>query len=382
MDGFVHEALPVRIVFGTGARRRVPEELARLGARRALLIAGGSQRAAAADIREALGASCAATLTDVSEHVPRHAVTAAAERARAVRADALVAIGGGSATGLAKAVAVDDQLPVLALPTTYAGSEMTPIYGVTADGHKRIERSLAALPRTVVYDAELTAALPPAITAASGMNAIAHCVEGTWARGATPLTDLLAEEAIRTLSEALPRAVAVPEDLDARESCLWGAALAGMVLAVAGTGVHHRLCHVLGGGFSLSHGGVHAALLPHVVATNGPAHPRAFERLRSALDTDEPAGALFDLAAELGAPTSLGELGLRSDELPTVLEAASDAAAANDPPLQPAELLHLLVGAREGRRPSPVATSVRSATPTRRRPQAMPSPDIEREGVT
>jgi maleylacetate reductase len=244
----VHESPVRRVLFGAGAVASIPDEVERLAARRALVVGSASQAALVARVREELGARAVGELVGARMHVPVKLAEGARARARSLAADCLVAIGGGSAVGLAKAVAVTEELPIVAVPTTYAGSELTSVWGITAERLKRTARSPAVVPRAVLYDPELTYSLPPSLTAASGMNALAHCVEALWGPWATPFTDACATEGMRLLVAGLRRAVARPDDPAARADALAGAWLAGESFA-AGGGLHHTLCHVLGGRF-------------------------------------------------------------------------------------------------------------------------------------
>jgi maleylacetate reductase len=347
---FSYDTLPRRVVFGAGSFRRLGEELDRLGASRALLIAG---KRAADDAAGPLGDRRAATLTEVAQHVPvevaEHGRAAAAEAG----ADSLVAVGGGSAIGLAKAVALALGLPVVAVPTTYAGSEMTPIYGLTGPHGKRTGRDPRVLPRVVLYDPALTVGLPPAVTAASGMNALAHCVEAFYGPGANPVSALHAEEGIRTLARGLPLAVAEPAGLDGRATALYGAHLAGSALAVAGVAIHHQLCHVLGGSFGLPHADLNAVVLPHAARFVREAVPDELARVARALGAEEAATGLYDLARTLGAPASLAELGMAAHDLDRAAELAAGAVASAPRPATVADLHALLLAAFEGERPAP-----------------------------
>src|SRR6185437_4454247 len=244
----VHESPARRVLFGAGSVAAVPEEVERLGATRVLLVGSGSQAALVARIRDDLGARAVATIDRVRVHVPVELAEAARAQARSLEADCLVSIGGVSAVGLAKAVALTAGLPIVAVPTTYAGSELTEVWGITEEGRKRTGRDPLVAPRAVVYDPELTYSLPAPVTAASGMNALAHCVEALWGPRAAPVTDACALEGIRRLAAGLRGAVARPLDAAARASALAGAWLAGEAFA-AGGALHHTLCHVLGGRF-------------------------------------------------------------------------------------------------------------------------------------
>jgi maleylacetate reductase len=309
---FAYDALPGRVVFGVGSVERLGEEVDRLGAGRALAVAG---KRAVDGLVERLGDRCAGSFSDVRQHVPVAVARRALHLARELEADCLVAMGGGSATGLAKAVALDHQVPIVCVPTTYSGSEVTPIYGLTGPDGKRTGRDLRVLPRVVLYDPALTVGLPPAVTGTSGMNALAHCVEALYAPGANPITSLLAEEGAAALYRGLPDAVAAPGDLAARSDALLGTWMAGAALAVAGVGIHHQLCHLLGGTYGLPHAELHAVVLPHAVRFVTPAARGQLARLAGALGVDDAAGGLWDLARRLGAPASLAELGLAEAEL-------------------------------------------------------------------
>lgn len=298
MASFVYDALPVRVVFGPGAARtRLAGEVERLGV--ATILAVGSSR------YEQLFAPLpvAARFTQVKEHVP--VATAEAARAAAAGCDGVVAIGGGSAVGAAKAVALTARIPILAVPTTYAGSEVTPIWGLTQGDRKTTGVDLAVLPRTVVYDPELVASLPPELATASAFNAMAHGVEALWAPGRNPVSTVIATEGIAALAAGLRSG-------DAAE-LLRGAWLAASAFAVTGSGLHHKLCHVLGG-MGLPHARTHAVVLPHVLAFNAPGAPDAAARVAGAVG-----GSPADLAAAHGVPSGLRALGLREDQLAAVV---------------------------------------------------------------
>jgi maleylacetate reductase len=349
---FTHEALPGRVVFGVGARDRLGEEVDRLGATRVLIVTDPATKPVADELAEELGERFGAVFSDVQQHVPIEVVASAREAAERSGADCVVTVGGGSTTGFGKAIALESDVPTLAIPTTYAGSEMTPIYGITADGLKRTGRDVRVLPRTVIYDPELTVSLPSSVTAASGMNALAHCVEGLYARDANPITSLMAEEGIRALAGGIPAAVRAPADLDARGEALYGAYLAGATLAVVGMALHHRICHVLGGTYGLQHGDVNSVVLPHVAEFNRPAAPDALARAGRALGAEDVARGLFDFAAAVGAPTSLRELGFDEANLDEAARLSFETPFWNPRPVNASDVRALLEAAFEGRRPS------------------------------
>jgi len=323
MSGFVHDAPAQRVVFGLGAIARVADEAARLGVARALVIATpGSGARLGARVADLLGARAAGLHAEAVIHVPRAVAETGLAAARNAKADGLVAVGGGSAIGLAKIIARDLSLPILALPTTYSGSEATPIWGTSEGERKTTGRDVKVLPRVIVYDPELTLGLPPAVTAASAMNAIAHCVEGLWVPERTPVTMAYATEAMRRFGEHLPRAVADGSDRVARGECLVAAWLAGAVL-MFGTGLHHKLAHVLGG-FGLPHAETHAIILPHVARFNLAAAPEARARLATALGDDDPAGALERMLRGFPIPQRLRDVGFAEAK---IADAAAQIAA-------------------------------------------------------
>ncbi len=355
MREFVHELDSARVVFGDGAVGRVPAEADRLGALRVLLIGGGHDGNVADGIAAGLGGRVLARVADVVEHVPVEVAAAATRQAADAGADLLLSVGGGSAVGLAKAVARDLGLPILAVPSTYSGSEMTPIWGLTEGGRKTTGRDPRVLPRTVVYDPALTVSLPPGLTATSGLNALAHCVEARYASDASPILRIIATEGARALAAALPACVARPSDRVARSGALYGAWLAGTVLGNVGMGVHHKLAHTLGGVYRLPHAAVHAALLPYTAAYNRDAAAEAMADLAAALapggaERDAPA-ALWDLARRLGAPTDLLATGFRREWIDEVADTVAAAAPANPRPVTAAGVRDLLAAACAGRRP-------------------------------
>ncbi|HEU5158715.1 MAG TPA: maleylacetate reductase [Streptosporangiaceae bacterium] len=354
MEVFDHAEAGPRVVFGAGALAEVPAEAARLGARRVLLIAGRHEKTYADGLAPALAP--VARIEDVVVHVPAETAAAGAAAATDAGADLIVCLGGGSATGLAKAIARQTGIAILAVPTTYAGSELNPVWGLTAEGRKTTGRDPRVLPRVVVYDPELTLSLPPQVSAASGMNAIAHAVEALYAPDAAPETKSEAEEGIGILAAALPTVVARPGDLPARTAALRGAWRCGAALAGAAMGIHHTICHVLGGAYGLPHAETHAAVLPHTVACVEAFAPTAMARLAAALGAArDPAKALWDLTARLGAPTSLAQLGFRHEDVEAaadlVVAAAARKGLAEPRPVEREWVAELLLGAWDGARP-------------------------------
>ena len=349
---FVYTSAAARVVFGAGSLQYLEREIELLGAKRALVLCTPGQREQAEQVAARLGAKAAGIFDRAVMHVPMATAREAREEARRLGADCAVAIGGGSTTGLGKAIALDSGLPILAIPTTYAGSEMTPIYGITENGLKKTGKDPRVLPRTVLYDPELTLGLPVGLSVTSGINAMAHAAEGLYAQDSNPIMSLLAEEGLRALAKALPGIVANPSDVQARSDALYGAWLCGTVLGNVGMALHHKLCHTLGGSFNLPHAECHTIVLPHAMAYNTPAAPQAMARMARAIDVaDHAAGGLFDLARNNGAPVALRDIGMKQEDL----DKAADIAAANpywNPrPVERAAIRELLQNAWEGNRP-------------------------------
>lgn len=351
---FVYEVLPQRVVFGAGKRQSLADEVRRLELRRIFVIAETPDgKAIATDLAGETGFEVAATWHEAVQHVPE----TLAERARAAvteaRADGVVTVGGGSSTGLAKAIAHSHGLPIIAVPTTYAGSEQTAIYGITGGRHKQTGKDPQVQPRTVIYDPELTFGLPPGVTGPSAFNALAHSVEALYAPGHNPVISAIAMEGVRAIHRSLPIVMAQPTDLPGRSDLLYGAYLSGMALGATAAAFHHKICHVLGGAFNLVHADSHSVILPHAVAFNAPVLPDEMQLLGDALhtDPDDTAGALWDLAVASNVPTSLEQLGLKYDDLPEVAQRATDEITTNPRPFTQADMLELLQRAYVGARP-------------------------------
>ncbi len=323
MRRFRYEVLPCRVEFGAGSLAGIGEFVTAGGWRRGLVLSTPEQRADAERIAGLLGNLAVGIYAGARMHVPMEIAREARELAGRLGADLVVAVGGGSTTGLAKAIALEMDIAIAAIPTTYAGSEMTPIWGITEDGVKTTGRSSRVLPRLVVYDPELTLSLPPGISGTSGMNSIAHAVEALYAENANPITSLMSEEAIRALARALPEVVRDPVNLAARSDALYGAWLSGTALGTVGMALHHKLCHVLGGSFGLPHAETHTIVLPHAAAYNREAAPDSMRRVAGALGGTDAPHALFDLAGRLGAPRALRALGLAEVALEHVAELAT-----------------------------------------------------------
>jgi alcohol dehydrogenase class IV len=362
MQSFTYDTLPSRVVFGWDSLARLPEEIDRLGAKRVLVLATPPHHAEADRIASLIGARSAGVFAGAVMHTPVAVTEQALRIVREQGIDATLAIGGGSTTGLGKAIALRTDLPQIVVPTTYAGSEMTPILGETEGGRKTTRRDPKILPEVVVYDPVLTLSLPPALSATSGMNAVAHAVEALYAQDRNPIVSLMSEDAIRALAEALPIVTRDPNDREARERALYGAWLCGVALGTVGMALHHKLCHVLGGSFDLPHAETHAVVLPHAVAFNAPAAPEAMAAVERALGEralgwQGPAAlGLRRLAERIGAPVALKDIGMPYDGI----DRAADQAVANpywNPrPLERQAIRALIDDAWHGRQPGAVSS--------------------------
>jgi len=347
---FSYRSLPYNVLFNEGAIARLPDEVRKLGSK-ALVLCTPEQRATAESASRALGELAVGIFDRATMHVPREIAEQARAAAGQLGADVCVAIGGGSTIGLGKAIALVSEIPIIAVPTTYAGSEMTPIWGMTTGGLKQTGRDPRVLPRTVIYDPNLTVSLPAALSVTSGINALAHCAEAMYTQDTNPILQLMAEEGIRSLAFSLPVLVSHPGDLQARTEALYGAWLAGTCLGSAGVALHHKLCHVLGGTCNLPHSETHTIVLPHVLAYNAPAVPGALLRMSRALSADDVPKALFDLAGGLGAKMALKDLGMAAGDIERVVEVALQNPYWNPEPMTSSGLRRLLSNAYWGTQP-------------------------------
>ena len=321
-----------------------------MGAER-LVLSTPEQTAQAEEAARLLGDRSAGIYPKAVMHVPLEIARAARDEARRLDADCAVAIGGGSTIGLGKALALRTDLPQIVIPTTYAGSEATPILGETRQGHKTTQRSAKILPEVIVYDVDLTLTLPLALSATSGINAIAHAVEALYTQDANPVISLMAEQGIKALARALPPIMKNPTDKAVRSDALFGAWLCGVCLGAVGMALHHKLCHTLGGSFNLPHADTHTVVLPHAVAYNASAAPEAIACVARALGAANAAQGLFDLAKSLGAPTALRAIGMPETGLERAAELATSSPYWNPRPLDRGGIRALLDDAFYGRRP-------------------------------
>jgi maleylacetate reductase len=352
MKPFVYNAQAARVIFGSGTLARLPEEVERLGLTRVLVLATPQQVAQAEEIARQLEARAAGIHAGAVMHTPVEVTEAALKVVEGLKADGLVAVGGGSTTGLAKAIALRTDLPQIVAPSTYAGSEMTPILGETRNGVKTTLKSPKVLPEVVIYDVDLTLTLPVGLSGVSGMNAIAHAMEALYAQDANPIISLIAQEGIQALARALPIIADSPHDREARTGALYGAWLCGLCLGSVGMALHHKLCHTMGGLFDLPHAETHTIVLPHAAAYNAPSVPGAMDIVARALGAHDAATGLYDLAARIGAPRGLKSLGMPSDGIDRATDLALANPYWNPRPLEREAIRDLIEHAYQGDRPA------------------------------
>ncbi|RUR30424.1 maleylacetate reductase [Vreelandella andesensis] len=351
MQPFVYNGLPSRVVFGQGTLSRLSEELELLGCSRALVLSTPQQQQQAQEVLQQLGDKGIDVYAKAAMHTPVDITEDALERVKSLDVDCTVAIGGGSTIGLGKAIALRTGLPQVVIPTTYAGSEMTPILGETRDGEKTTQRTLDVLPETVIYDVDLTLTLPAGMSGTSGINAIAHAVEALYARDGNPVIALMAEEGIAALGRSLPVIANDLTNIEARADALYGAWLCGACLGSVGMSLHHKLCHTLGGSFNLPHAETHTIVLPYAVAYNAPAAPDAMARISRALGCEDAATGLYDLGRSVGAPSALSELGFSVEDVERATEIATRNPYWNPRDVEANGIRRLLSDAQSGHRP-------------------------------
>lgn len=349
---FAYKAHPSRVIFGTGTASKVRDEVERLGRSRVLLLASPRLTALTEKIEGVLGPLAVARFDGAAMHTPVEVTEQALEVLRAHSADCVVAVGGGSTTGLAKALGARTGVDQVILPTTYAGSEVTPVLGETDKGVKTTRSSPEILPETVIYDVDLTLELPVPVSVASGVNALAHAVEALYSPEANPVIDLLALRSVSGVAAALPVIARDPADAAARADLLQAAWLAGICLSSVGMSLHHKLCHTLGGSFALPHAETHTVVLPHAMAYNAPAAPEAMARIAEALGADDAPAGVYDLISSVDGPLSLRELGMAEKELGRAAQLATARPYPNPRELTTDGIERLLRAAWHGDRPS------------------------------
>lgn len=347
---FRYAGSPAQIVFAPGAIEETGRWIGKLGCRRALVLSTPHQKADAEALSARLGDLSVGIFAQAAMHTPVEVTARAIVHAADVAADCIVSLGGGSTTGLGKAIALNSDLPQIVIPTTYAGSEATPILGQTENGVKTTLRDAKVLPEIVIYDPNLTLGLPVAMSVASGLNAMAHAVEALYAEDRNPISSLMAAEGLRAMVSALPAIVGDPADRAARAEALYGAWLCGTVLGTVGMALHHKICHTLGGSFDLPHAETHAVMLPHTVAYNAQAIPDLLKPLQD-LFKAPPGAGLHAFALSLGAPTALKDFGLQESDLDRAADLATKNSYPNPRPVDRQAIRAMLQNALDGRPP-------------------------------
>lgn len=349
---FIFPGLSTRVVFGHGTLAQVPDEIARLGRKRALVLSTSHQKAEAMALANQLGPQAVAVFAGAAMHTPVEVTQEAVAAFRAAEADCVVALGGGSTTGLAKAIAVRTGADQIIIPTTYAGSEMTDILGETVAGEKATRRDPAIRPEVVIYDVDLTLTLPVALTVTSALNAIAHAMEGFYAPDRHPVTEALSREAMVAFRAALPVLVQDPQNREARAEALYAAWGCSLTLGHVTMALHHKLAHVLGGSFGLPHAETHAVLLPHTTAFNAPAVGALLDPIAQTFGGGGAGAGLWHFAQSVGAPLRLSDLGLKEDDLDRAADIATRNPYANPRPMSRDDIRQLLQQAYDGQCPA------------------------------
>ncbi|WP_421982865.1 maleylacetate reductase [Roseibium sp.] len=348
---FTYRGSAAHIVFGAGKRAETGVWVEKLGCGKALVLSTPHQANDAEKLAGDLGALAVGVFAKATMHTPVDVTDEAMELVKASGADSVVSLGGGSTTGLGKAIAYRTDLPQIVIPTTYAGSEVTPILGQTEGGRKTTVRGDSILPEVVIYDADLTTGLPLSMTITSGLNAMAHAAEALYAQDRNPVSSLMAAEGLAAFSEALPLLKADPADTEARSAALYGAWLCGTVLGTVGMALHHKICHTLGGSFDTPHAETHAIMLPHTVGFNAAAVPEQLQPIADLFGATPGAG-LFDFSTKIGAPLALRDLGLSEADLDRAADIATENPYWNPRPIDRASIRNLLQDAWEGSRPA------------------------------
>lgn len=348
IEPFTYNSAPVRVRFGWDMLDAIGEEIRRLGCRRALVLSTSHQEDQARALADRLGELSAGVFAHAAMHTPVQVTMKALAAMEAADADCTVALGGGSTTGLGKAIAYRRNTPQIVVPTTYAGSEVTPILGQTEEGRKTTVTDPKIQPEVVIYDVDLTLSLPASMTVTSGMNAMAHAIEALYAKDRNPIVSAMAREGIAALARALPAIARNGQDRNARADALYGAWLCGTVLGSVGMALHHKLCHTLGGTFDLPHAETHTVVLPYATAFNASAVPDLLQPLMEIFDTDRPGAALQEFARDLGAPTALRDIGMPEDGIDKAADLAVQNPYWNPRPFDRAEIRDLIARAWAG----------------------------------
>jgi maleylacetate reductase len=347
---FCYAGSPAQIVFGNDSIGSVGAWIAKAGRKRALVLSTPHQKADAEELANKIGELACGVFSGAVMHTPVEVTEAAMKVVLDTAADCVVSLGGGSTTGLGKAIAYRNDIFQIVVPTTYAGSEVTPILGQTEGGRKTTMRDAKILPEIVIYDPSLTLGLPVAMSATSGLNAMAHALEGLYARDRNPISTLMALEGLRAFKLSLPKIVKSPKDMDARSDALYGAWLCGTVLGAVGMALHHKICHTLGGSFDTPHAETHAVMLPHTAAFNAGAAAAELSQA-AAIFGGSIGGGLWDFSKQIGAPMSLKDFGMTEADLDRAASIAVENPYWNPRPIDRQSIRKLLQDAWEGRRP-------------------------------
>ena len=346
---FTYSGLPTRVRFGWDMLGEVADEVRKLNCSRALVLSTAHQEQDAQNLVEQLGVLAVGLFPGAAMHTPVQVTEQALDLMTQLGADCTIALGGGSTIGLGKALAWRRDTPQIVIPTSYAGSEVTPILGQTEGDRKTTVSDPKILPETVIYDVNLSTTLPVPMTITSGMNAMAHAVEGLYAKERNPIVSAMALEGIAAIARALPAVVEKPDDREARGDALYGAWLCGMVLGQVGMALHHKLCHTLGGTFNLPHAETHCVVLPYAIAFNAQAVPELLRPVGEIFgSSDDPGAALQNFARRLGAPTALRDLGMPEDGIEKAVAIATQNPYWNPRPLVEDDLRDLITRAWSG----------------------------------
>ncbi|MBN8999863.1 MAG: maleylacetate reductase [Rhizobiales bacterium] len=351
MDSFTFPGLTTRVVFGSGTLARVGDEVRRLGHERVLVLSTPHQKDDAERLAASLAGTAAGVFAGAVMHTPVEVTETAVAAFRASGATAVVSLGGGSTTGLGKAIAVRTGADQLVIPTTYAGSEMTDILGETAAGEKTTRRSPDIRPETVIYDVDLTLTLPVGLTVTSAMNAIAHAMEAFYAPDRNPVIELMCRDAMVAFRDGIPALIADPQNRPARAKALYAAWCCSTALGYVSMALHHKLAHVFGGSFDTPHAETHAILLPYTTAFNEAAVGDLLSPIAATFGGGSAGGGLWDFARAVGAPLSLKEIGIAESDLDRATSIAVKNAYSNPRPIDAASIRDLLQMAWDGRRP-------------------------------
>jgi maleylacetate reductase len=348
---FTFPGLTTRVVFGHGTLAQVPDELSRLGHSRALVLSTPHQKPEAEALAQRLGTKAAGVFAGAAMHTPTDVTEAAIAAFHAAKADCVVSLGGGSTTGLGKAIAVRTGADQIVIPTTYAGSEMTDILGETSGGEKTTRRDPAIRPEVVIYDVDLTLTLPVALTVTSALNALAHAMEALYAPDRNPVIEAMVREALPAFRDAIPVLIHTPQDRDARANALYAAWCCSTALGYVSMALHHKLAHVLGGSFGLPHAETHAVLLPHTTAYNEPAVDGLLKPIADTFGHGSAGAGLWHFAKSANAPLRLSDLGLTEPDLDRAADIATKNPYANPRPVTRDGIRHLLQQAFDGQCP-------------------------------